>query len=480
MYEDMTMDVIMEEMMEEMPDGLDTSEGSLIYHSCAKHGARLEEVYTELSALVDNQYSDTADLDHLVRFGQEKGVYIEEATPAQFEGVFNATVPIGTEFSGDDYNYIVTDVINEEEHKYRLECEDAGTEPNGWTGDLMCLDDIDELEDAQLTKLLVPGTDEEDEESYRMRIEDSFGIKPFAGNKAYYKEEVEAIDGVGGEKTYRRKGSSISTVIISDEYRKASKELIDSVQTQVDPVQNHGEGIGIAPIGHAVIISTVNEYTVNVSAVATYDTGYSAEGLKTQIEDAIEEYMLSLRKTWVDTTLIIVRRAAIENIDEIMAIYAAEEKVGQRLEKEIRDRDLDTCIRTATEYGISRREKILKIQPQDTDSLEDRRFRVLIKWYDDYPYTYNDLLNRLNNLLGNGNYTLVVLPEEMELKCLVELTRKQMYADFEKLMDEIVPMNMTMDIGLRYNQHETLHAFTHDYLKKYTHEQVRNTVLKGE
>lgn len=32
--------------------------------------------------------------------------------------------------------------------------------------------------------------------------------------------------------------------------------------------------------------------------------------------------------------------AAIENIDEIMAIYAAEEKVGQRLEKEIRDRDL--------------------------------------------------------------------------------------------------------------------------------------------
>ena len=54
--------------------------------------------------------------------------------------------------------------------------------------------------------------------------------------------------------------------------------------------------------------------------------------------------------------------AAIENIDEIMAIYAAEEKVGQRLEKEIRDRDLVTCIRTATLDGISRREKILKIQ----------------------------------------------------------------------------------------------------------------------
>ena len=158
----------------------------------------------------------------------------------------------------------------------------------------------------------------------------------------------------------------------------------------------------------------------------------------------------------------------IENIEEIKAIYDAEEKVGQQLENEIRDRDLDTCIRTSTEYGIARREKILKIQPQDTDSLEDRKFRVLTKWYDDCPYTNQDLINRLDNLLGNGNYTLVILPETMELKCLVELTRKQMYNDFEQLLEEIVPLNMTIDIGLRYNQHDTLHGFTHDYLHTYT------------
>lgn len=45
----------------------------------------------------------------------------------------------------------------------------------------------------------------------------------------------------------------------------------------------------------------------------------------------------------------------IENIEEIKAIYDAEEKVGQQLENEIRDRDLDTSIRTSTEYGIVRR-----------------------------------------------------------------------------------------------------------------------------
>ena len=169
----------------------------------------------------------------------------------------------------------------------------------------------------------------------------------------------------------------------------------------------------------------------------------------------------------------------IQNIDEIMAVYNAEEKVGEKFENEVANVDLDISIRTATEKGIGRREKILKITPQDTDSLEDRRFRVLAKWYDDYPYTYKDLQNRLDNLLGAGNYTLVILPETMELKCLVELTRKQMYNDFVELLEEIVPLNMTLNIGLRYNQHKTLARYTHKYLSQFTTSQVRNDVLEG-
>lgn len=305
--------------MEDMPDGLDTSEGSLIYNACAKQAARLEQAYIDLGAVADNQYPDTADLDHLVKFGQERGIYIEEATSAEFEGQFNTAVPIGTEFSGDDYNYIVTELINDEEHKYRLECEDAGSEPNGWTGDLMCLDDVDGLEDAALTKLLVEGKDEEDEESYRMRLLDSFEIKPYAGNRKYYEQEIGAIDGVGGVKAYRRIGSTIDIVIISDEYGVPSAELVSNVQEKVDPIGFAGDGNGIAPIGHVITIEAVESQTINVSAAVTCDEGYTTEGLTTQINDAVEAYLLELRKKWTTTDSIIVRRAAVEN-----AIYNIE------------------------------------------------------------------------------------------------------------------------------------------------------------
>ena len=320
MYEEMTFEKIMDEMMEDMPNGMDTSEGSLIYNACAKQAARLEQAYIDLGAVADNQYSDTADLEHLIKFGQDKGIYIEEATAAEFEGKFNIDVPIGTEFTGDDYNYIVTELIDNEEHTYKLECEDAGSEPNGWLGDLMCLDDVEGLEDAVLTKLLIEGKDEEDVESYRMRVNDNFEIKPFGGNKAYYILEIGEIEGVGGVKPQRRVGTSIDiTIITADDFRKPSEEFLKEVQEKVDPIEHSGDGIGIAPIGHAVTILGPEEKEINISAKVICDEGYTIEGLTTQINDAVDAYLLDLRKKWITEDNLIVRRAGVEN-----AIYDIE------------------------------------------------------------------------------------------------------------------------------------------------------------
>ena len=317
MYEDMTFEKIMEEMMEEMPDGIDTSEGSLIYHSCAKQAARLEEVYIELDRVIDNLYPDTADYEHLVKFGQGRGIYPDEGTHAVFKGQFDVPVEIGSEFSGDDYNYIVIELISNEDNTYKLECEDPGSEANGWIGDLMALDDIPGLQEAKLIELLVPGEDEETEESYRMRVMDSFGIKPFAGNKAYYEQEIGSMDGVGGVKVYRNTGSGIiSAVIMSDNFAVASDELVADIQGKTDPGST-GDGEGIAPIGHTVVVSSVQEQEINIELQVEYKSGYSYSSLESAITLSIESYLSDLRQSWMDDTSIVVRVAGIEN-----AIYS--------------------------------------------------------------------------------------------------------------------------------------------------------------
>ena len=63
-------------------------------------------------------------------------------------------------------------------------------------------------------------------------------------------------------------------------------------------------------------------------------------------------------------------------------------------------------IETADEYGISRFEKLLKIYPSKDDTLESRRLRVQIRWFDELPYTLITLLEKLIMLCGKDNFTL--------------------------------------------------------------------------
>jgi len=138
-------------------------------------------------------------------------------------------------------------------------------------------------------------------------------------------------------------------------------------------------------------------------------------------------------------------------IPEITLIHKISGDIADELNKEISDAHDDIFIVNATEDGIARREKILNLLPLDTDTLEDRRFRVLINWYDTYPYTVNDLKKRLDKMMGVGQYKLTISNVEQTVKCLVELTSKKMENDARTLLEAIIPMNMDLVVGLRFN-----------------------------
>ena len=152
MFEDMTYETIMRTMMEDMPDDIDTSEGSLIFNACAKQAVRLEEAYLFLDGLERNMYTDTADLDHLIRNGNDRGCYINQATYSEFTAQFNCPVPAGSRWNLDEYNYTVFNVISEEEHTYRLGCDTPGTDPNGILGDLEPIEYVDGFEWGRIIK----------------------------------------------------------------------------------------------------------------------------------------------------------------------------------------------------------------------------------------------------------------------------------------------------------------------------------------
>lgn len=129
--------------------------------------------------------------------------------------------------------------------------------------------------------------------------------------------------------------------------------------------------------------------------------------------------------------------------------------------------------------GISRFEQMLKIIALDTDTLEERQFRVVSKWNQSIPYTKGTLKEKLTILCGEDGYKMDVDTENKVLMVRVELKSKKSLNDVGVLLENVVPYNMIINLSLLYNQHSTLSRFTHAQLSKFTHNQLRNEVLKN-
>lgn len=134
-------------------------------------------------------------------------------------------------------------------------------------------------------------------------------------------------------------------------------------------------------------------------------------------------------------------------------------------------------ILTAGELGISRWEQILGITPKGTDSIEDRRFRVLTRMNEELPYTLPQLRNILDTLCGSENYSAELISNGYTLIVKIALAVKSNYTDVEALLGRIVPVNMVIDLQQLYNTHVELSVFTHAQLSAYTHHQLRNEVM---
>lgn len=315
MYDEQTFDNIISEMLDDFGATISTDEGSLAYNACAKIAEKLEDIYGEMDFINSNMSPDTMDLEHLITYAQtQRGISFDYATAPIVKGEFLQPIEIGQQFVCNDYTYTVAELIDG--YSYRMSCDVEGTEANTNFGALEPIDYVDDYRGGEITELLKPGTNDEDTEVFRARVLASFQNLTFCGNKADYRAEVNALNGVGGCKPRRReKGSAwIVITIISDAFDVPSQSIINAVQTAIDPEQSHGEGDGLAPICHNVLIEPVEAVDVSVEAALTFESGYSAAALQSQLNEAVQSYLLGLRQRWEanETNDLYVRLSQIE------------------------------------------------------------------------------------------------------------------------------------------------------------------------
>ena len=315
----------MQEKMKRIESKIDKREGSMIHFALGANSAETAQIYITLEWMLKQMFGDTADREYLKKIAYDtRGLVPHPATYAVLKGKFNIKVKEGTKLNLDSLNYVVGELIEESEGFYYYECvcDTLGEIGNRQFGQMIPVTYIQGLTTCELVELLVPGEEEEDTEAFRKRWRNSFNTSTFGGNRADYETKINAIEGVGGCKCYRatdpdgnKVGGYVKCVVIASDYSSPSSELIDQIQTIVDPEVNHGEGIGIAPIGHTVTIVAARNVGINVSTSIVLDQGYSFDDVKTIIENNIEEYFLNLRKNWENKKDgIVVRKSQIESV----------------------------------------------------------------------------------------------------------------------------------------------------------------------
>lgn len=335
MYENQTFDAILKRMLDRVPNDVDKREGSVIYDALAPAAAELAQMYAELDIILNLSFADTATGEWLARRTAEFGIERRPATKARRKGLFygagNAPldVPIASRFSIGGLNYRVVERLAA--GQFSLECETAGTVGNQQFGPMLPIDYIAGLSRAELADVLVPGEDEESDEDIRKRYFEAVREQPFGGNVADYKRKVGEIPGVGGVKVFPtwQGGGTVKCTIIAADYNPPASALIDEVQTAIDPEQNGGEGLGLAPIGHIVTIAGVQGVTVNVTTTVTLQSGVTLGQVQGEIETVIRDYLLSLRQTWVEEDRLIVRVSQIEA--RILAVAGITDVMGTNL-----------------------------------------------------------------------------------------------------------------------------------------------------
>lgn len=137
----------------------------------------------------------------------------------------------------------------------------------------------------------------------------------------------------------------------------------------------------------------------------------------------------------------------------------------------------DQFIQDATENGVSRWETVLGISPKGTDTLDERKFRILTKLNQELPYTLRKMEQVLTTICGAGNFSIDLQPDKYHIEIKLALTNKNNYNEVADVLKKMVPANMTQWIQIMYNSHDVLKKFTHAEMAAYTHEQLRNEVF---
>lgn len=306
-YEAQDFDYWVDFMLDEVSDDVDKRQGSVIYDAMAPAATALAERSLTIANLLRQTHISTADNENLDYHAADKGMARQTATFTQVTAKFLDSdgnpinnIEVSDRFAslGDEPIFYTVTKVNGDGTGL-LEAEVAGADPNGYIGQILPVTPNDSLSWAEITEISVPARDAESDDHLRERLLSPTSYIAYGGNVADYLDMLSKIETVGAGQVYPtwQGGGTVKLVILNNDLEPASTELINQVQTEIDPPEQ-GQGYGLAPIDHVVTVAAPSVLKVDIASTLEVEGNTTLGAVTEKIKTAIADFFKGLREEW--------------------------------------------------------------------------------------------------------------------------------------------------------------------------------------
>jgi uncharacterized phage protein gp47/JayE len=326
-FEDYTYERLLEDVLNNAPEGIDTRQGSIFYDAVSGVLIKIAKLYTDLDLVVELSRLTTTTGDALDAKAGEYGITRLAATRAKYRAEFEGVTPEPGERFYYDGAYFV--LRQEETGLLYFEAEVAGEAGNGIYEETPAVpvNTINGLVSATFGAVYESGSDAEDDESLRTRVQEKIAGPAENGNKQHYKTWCESVDGVGRARIFPlwNGPNTVKGTLIDPEGQPCGPSKVAEVQEYIDPatkgytatvggkVYTVGDGLGegVANLGAHFTAVAATPLSINVEFEAELASGATQEAAEAEATEAIEGYLKELVLTTVEPSDIVVRVSAV-------------------------------------------------------------------------------------------------------------------------------------------------------------------------
>ena len=322
MFENYTYENLLNDVLENAPEGIDTRQGSIFYDAVSGALLKVSMLFAELETLANLIYIDTTGGEYLDRKASEHSITRLAATSSKYYVTFDGVTPtVGERFYTDGMYFILQKT---EDNTYYLEAELPGAFTNAvYNGTpAVPVNNIQGLNAATFGAQKEAGTDEESDDDLRERLRDKISGPAENGNRQHYRTWCEQDSGVGRARIIPLWDgpNTVKGVLIAPDGTPVGADVIARVQAYIDPDEDEdgegdGLGEGVANIGAHFTAVAATETAVNVTLNSVVlAAGVTEEEATAAVEEAVTDYLKDLALNTADSEDVVVRHTAVSAI----------------------------------------------------------------------------------------------------------------------------------------------------------------------